>query len=131
MRAFTAIYRPYNDIDIYVEDNSFIGLYERIFGRLLSGVAKVTSVTPLPGRDAVLNEAKRLKSDRTRRRFFLIDGDFFWVIGPVTKVRSVYMLKCYSFENLAYERGPVLNTAYTLAPGRSMASIDDAFSTQF
>lgn len=130
MRAFTAIYRPYNDIDIYVEDNSLVGLYERLFGRILNGVARITSVTPLSGRDAVIEEARRLRSDKNRRRFFLLDGDFFWVLGPVPKIRNTYMLNCYSLENLAYERRPILNAAYALAPERAIASIDNAFSDE-
>jgi Protein of unknown function (DUF4435) len=128
MRAFTALYRPYNDIDIYVEDMTLTGLYERIFSRLLKGTAKITTVTPLGHRDAVVAEARRLKHDRSRRRFFLIDGDFCWILGPCPRARGLYMLKCYSIENFAFERVPVLETAGTLAPHRTAAHLSAAFS---
>jgi len=128
MRAFTALYKPYNDIDIYVEDRTLIGLYERLFTRILAGLAKITTVTPLGSRDAVLAEARRLRTDATRRRFFLIDGDFFWVLGPIPRIKGVYTLRCYSIENLAFERDPVLRAAYVLAPDRPCESIQVAFS---
>jgi hypothetical protein len=130
MRAFTALYRAYNDIDIYVEDRSLIGLYERLFGRILRGVARITSVTPLDGRSAVIAEAKRLQGDKTRRRFFLVDGDFFWILGPRQRVRGLYTLKCYSLENMAFERLPILNVAYIHAPQLTKAAIDAAFSDE-
>lgn len=131
MRAFAAMYRPYNDIDIYVEDRSLVGLYERVFSRMLEGVAKISSVTPLDGRIKVLEEAERLKNDNSRKRFFLVDGDFFWILGPVPIIRDVYMLKCYSFENLAFERTPILGAAYIMAPERSTAEIDAMLSVEF
>src|SRR5579871_1068884 len=130
MRAFAALYRPYNDIDIYVEDRSLVGLYERLFARLLRGVAKITSVTPLGSRDMVVAEARRLKDDHSRRRFFLIDGDFCWVLGPSPRARSLYVLKCYSIENLAFERDAVVTTACSLSPGRAAANISAIFSQE-
>jgi len=128
MRAFTALYRPYNDIDIYVEDRTLVGLYERIFSRLLKGAARISSVTPLGDRDAVVAEARRLKNDRGRRRFFLIDGDFCWVLGPCPRVRGLYMLKCYSIENFVFEHDSVLKIAGALVPGRPTAQLSTVFS---
>jgi hypothetical protein len=130
MRAFTALYRPYNDIDIYVEDRSLVGLYERIFSRLLKGLARITSVTPLGSRDAVVAEARRLTRDESRRRFFLIDGDFCWILGPCPRARGLYALKCYSIENFAFERGPVLDAACALTPERPVANIHAVFSEE-
>jgi hypothetical protein len=116
MQAYAALYRPYNDIDIFVEDRSLVGLYERVFSRLLDGVARIASVTPLHGRRAVIEEAIRVRRDRSRKRFFLLDGDFEWVFGRYVRFANVYTLKCYSFENLAWELPAIYEAARTLAP---------------
>lgn len=127
-RAYAAIYRPYNDIDIYVEDRSLIGLYERVFSRILSGMARVTSVIPLDGRDAVIQEAKRLRKDRTRKRFFLIDGDFFWITQKPLKIRNLHTLNCYCLENLAFDHAEFIQVAHSLSPGKTATQIDSDFA---
>lgn len=126
--AFAAFYRRYNDIDIYVEDSSLVGLYERVFSKILDGIARITSVTPLGNRTAVIAEANRLKSDRSRKRFFLVDGDFHWLLAPKKRIRSLYALNCYCFENLAYERTTILRTAFSLAPQKSTTDVENDFS---
>lgn len=116
MRAYAALWKPYNDIDIYVEDSSLRGLYERMFNRMLAGTAKISSIVPLANRDAVIAEALRLKDDNTRKRFFLIDGDFYWSVGKRRRVRNLYTLPCYSIENFAWEIEPIRLAAHHTAP---------------
>jgi hypothetical protein len=127
-RAFAAIYRPYNDMDIYVEDRSLVGLYERAFSKLLGNIAKITSVIPLGGREAVLAEAKRLRADRTRNRFFLIDGDFYWIFHKSPRIRNLYTLRSYCFENLAYVQSDFIQAAHALAPSKTKAQIEATFT---
>jgi hypothetical protein len=126
--AFAAFYKKYNDIDIYVEDVTLVGVYERVFSKILDGIAQIISVTPLGNRDAVLNEARRLRTDRTRKRFFLMDGDFHWLFSPQPRIRNLYSLNCYCFENLAFEHASVLNIAMTLAPQKTSAEVRNDFS---
>lgn len=131
MLSYAALYSDYNDIDIFVEDKTLVGVYEYIFKRLIGNAARITSITPLNGRKGVLECARRLKSDRSRKRFFLLDGDFHWVKKRVPKIRDVYTLKCYSIENLIIEREAVVNVAHLHTPGQRrdaiMAQIPEEF----
>lgn len=128
MGAYAAIWRPYNDIDIFVEDSSLQGLYERMFQRMLKGAARVSAIIPLQNRDAVIAEAIRFKDDQSRRRFFLIDGDFEWAVGRIRRVRNLYTLRCYSIENLAWNINSIHSAAKKVAPGMSNADISRAIT---
>ncbi|MGY4293090.1 hypothetical protein ACVWXN_001185 [Bradyrhizobium sp. i1.4.4] len=128
MGAYAAIWRPYNDIDIFVEDSSLRGLYERMFQRMLKGIARVSAVIPLQNRAAVTAEAERLKNDQTRRRFFLVDGDFEWSVGKIRRVRNLYTLRCYSIENFAWNMDSIHSTAHMVAPGMTGAEIRGAIT---
>jgi Protein of unknown function (DUF4435) len=128
MGAYAAIWRPYNDIDIFVEDSSLRGLYERMFQRMLKGIARVSAVIPLQNREAVTAEAARLRDDQSRRRFFLVDGDFEWSVGKIRRIRNLYTLRCYSIENLAWNIESVYATAKKIAPGMTNAEISSAIT---
>lgn len=123
MGAYAALWRPYNDIDIYVEDSSLKGLYERMFQTMLTGLAKVSAIIPLTNRDGVIAEASRLKKDVTRRRFFLIDGDFEWSVGTIKRIPNLYTLRCYSVENLAWDFRSIQIAAQKAAPEMSSGDV--------
>ncbi len=116
MAAYAALYSPYNDIDIYVEDKTLVGLYERICKRLIPTGHRVSAVIPLDGKLQVLSEARLLRGDNSRRRLFLLDGDFDWVLNRQAKIKDVYYLKCYSVENLAWELEAIMEAAKIFAP---------------
>lgn len=124
-RAYAALWRNYNDVDIYVEDCSLVGLYERVFNKVLapSGV-KVASVIPLGPKSDVMAEARRLRNDKTRRRLFVVDGDFDW-IQKRPRIKDLYMLRCYAFENLAWERRAVAQIAGIFSPDMKAIDIEN------
>ena len=123
MRAFARLYAVYNDIDIYVEDRRLVGMYERVFGRLLGRGVRITAVVPMDGKANLIAEARRLSSDNQRRRFFLLDGDFDWILNRRVHVKSVYMMKCYSIENLTWDRELLIDIASQMCPGSSTSSV--------
>lgn len=123
MPAYAALYQPYNDIDVYVEDRTFVGMYEAIFSRLLADSLRVFSVIPLGNSENVKSEALRLQGDTSRRRFFLIDGDFGWIHCNGCGIKDVYMLKCYSIENLAWDYVHITELARVLSPELTSAEI--------
>ena len=126
MGAYASIWRPYNDIDIFVENSSLRGLYERMFQRMLKGIARVTAVIPLQNREAVA-EAARLKDDQSSNDC-LIDGDFEWAVGRIHRIRNLYTLKCYSIENLAWNIKSIHSAARKVAPGMNNAEITNAIT---
>lgn len=124
MRAYAALYRPYNEIDIYVEDRTLVGLYERLFNTFASGRATISAVIPLKNKQAVIEEARKLSHDLSRKRFFLIDGDFDWAVGKRRRVPKLYMLKCYSVENLAWESGAIYAAAHSLSTQLTRSQVE-------
>jgi hypothetical protein len=67
----------------------------------------------------------RLKGDKTRKRFFLIDGDFYWSVGRRRRVPNLYTLPCYSIENFAWEIGPIQVAAHHTAPQMQNTQIEN------
>ena len=126
MPAYAALYQPYNDIDIYVEDKTLVGLYETIFRRMLGPAMRVYSVTPLGGNGNVEAEALRLQNDNSRRRFFLTDGDFKWVHAANLNIKDLYRLNCYSVENLAWSYSNIIDVAQNYAPELTRAAVESA-----
>ena len=127
MRAFAALYRPYNSFDIYVEDQTLIGFYERLIRRILMGRATITAVIPLGNKEAVLREARRLRKDDSRKRLFIVDGDFDWILRRI-RIKDVYVLQHYSIENIAFDFDAIRDLACQLAPHKSSSAIFSAFS---
>ena len=124
MGAYASFYSAYNDVDIYVEDRNLAGLYERVFTTLLPQGMKITAVIAMNGKLNVISEAKRLKSNSTRKRFFLVDGDFDWILDRSVRLKNLYYLKCYSFENFAWNLHALRNVAHSLAPNLTSSQID-------
>ena len=56
--AVGRLMRPYNDLDIYVEDSSYIGVYERMINNALNGLGSVSRVIPLGPSERVIEAAK-------------------------------------------------------------------------
>lgn len=104
-KAIGRLMSPYNDIDIYVEDISYVGLYERLINKSLRGKAKVSKVIPLGGRRNVELEAKNDNGNGGKPRIYIVDGDLD--VAAKYKMRSppmLHRLKVYSIENVLLER---------------------------
>jgi hypothetical protein len=102
-RAFEAVvllFRPTQDVDVYVEDAHSEGFYTELLRRLAPRRVRLQRVFPLCGRANVLARAE-LHDHSLRPALFLIDGDFEWVRGePAPAVRGVLRLSAYCIENL-------------------------------
>lgn len=115
MGAYAALYKSYNDIDIYVEDSTLVGLYERLFSKFIGSGVKISAVIPLENKRAVIAEAIRLREDKSRKRFFLVDGDFDWATGRAGRIPKLYMLRCYSIENFAWDSHAIFEAAHSIS----------------
>lgn len=104
MTSYGYLMEPYNDIDIYVEDSTYTGIYEKVINRILDGKAKISSVTPLGPKKEVLKKAKEDKNPRNRKRLYIVDGDLDLICYKKQKTPSnVYRLNAYCVENLFIE----------------------------
>ena len=75
-KALVHLFKPYNDIDIFVEDTTIHRVYEVLFKRLLPEDISLRHIFQLPGREAVINECKNYLNKYGRKTLFIIDGDF-------------------------------------------------------
>lgn len=106
-RALTALvylFRPYNDIDIYIEDTTCRNMYQILIERILNGRAKLKRVFPLAGRAAVISRCSLDQTDAQRRRLYLIDGDFDTLFGNkvAPNLKHLYQLNVYCVENILF-----------------------------
>jgi len=103
-RALTSkavLYRPLQDIDIFVEDEGSEVFYNALLERLVGDRARISCVIPLRGR---LNVLKRAGDYADRRpALFLIDGDLEWVAGlPQPSLPHLFVHPCYCVENYLF-----------------------------
>lgn len=106
-RALTALvylFRPYNDIDIYIEDTTCRNMYEILIERILNGRAELRRIFPLGGRPAVISRCSLDQTDAQRRRLYLIDGDFDALFGNkvAPDLKHLYQLGVYCAENILF-----------------------------
>jgi hypothetical protein len=116
-RAFKAIaflFQPYNDIDVYVEDETCLGMYELLITRILDNQAKVQRVFQLGGRENVIADCKLNQTTTNRRRLYIIDGDFNAALKKrsTLKLKYLYQLKVYCSENLVFTRKAIVEVAF-------------------
>ena len=101
-RARAKIYEDYNDITIYVEDNSITYIYEEILKRLFQGAYRISAIIPLGGKEEVIKTYRQYKDENHKmKKFYILDGDFNRYIAPEEMIDDtcVYYLKSYSIEN--------------------------------
>ncbi len=54
IKGLAYLFRRYNDIDVYVEDETCKGLYEILFERMLDRKARISRVFQLRGKEKVI-----------------------------------------------------------------------------
>lgn len=95
------LYRPMQDIDIYVEDEGSEMFYTELLSRLVGQEIRIATVVPLRGRDNVIRKAKEYIDSRPA--LFLIDGDLHWLAGlSLPAARYLYIHPCYCIENYLF-----------------------------
>ena len=81
VRGLAYLFKQYNDVEVYVEDQTCKGMYEVLLGRILGEEAKISRVFQLKGKQNVIDACKADQIDTKRRRIYIIDGDFDSVVG--------------------------------------------------
>jgi hypothetical protein len=110
--------RPYNDIDVYVEDRIYKGVYERLINNVLRGRGRVSHVIPLGPSEIVIAEAKKDTETGGRPRLYVVDGDLDLIAFYRKKTHlRLYRLSVYSLENLLLEEKAVESYVKFALPG--------------
>ena len=103
LRAIAHLFRPYNDIDVYVEDEKSRRVYELLLQQYLGDRARVSRVLSVGSRQAVLDECAKDQAPGGHPRLYLIDGDYDHALGaPEPELARLYRLRCYTLENLLW-----------------------------
>ena len=102
--ALSYLFRPYNDIDIYIEDTTCQNMYQVLIERILDGQARLRRVFSLGGRSEVIKRCSADQRDTDRKRLYLIDGDFDALLGNqvAPHLKRLYQLKVYCAENILF-----------------------------
>lgn len=96
--ALAYLFRPLQEIDVYVEDSNDTIFYSELFKRLAPANLRLTRVFPVGNRAAVIARAKSYDFS-SRDALFVVDGDLEWVRGDAAP-QLVYRLDAYCIENL-------------------------------
>lgn len=95
------LYRPLQDIEIYVEDENSELFYTELLSRLMGNEVRISKVFALRGKDRVLEECKSFIG--THSAIFIIDGDLDWVAGkPSPLIERLFVHQCYCVENYLF-----------------------------
>jgi hypothetical protein len=117
--ALARLMQHYNDIDVYVEDSTYLGVYKKLINKALGGRASVASVTALGPKSVVLDRAYNDNSVGGRPRLYIVDGDFdFVAMKRQRSARHLYRLNVYSLENLVFERVSAYAVSELSIPGQ-------------
>jgi hypothetical protein len=101
IRALGFLKRPYNDIDIYVEDRTCHHMYVLLFRRILPEHIHLTSVNQAGDRNSVIGACRRDQANDGRMKLYLIDGDFDHYKGRRRpRLKYLYRLRGYCVENI-------------------------------
>lgn len=102
------LFAPLQPYDIYIEDERGEALYKTLLAIAVPGL-RIHKVIPLPGKPALVEEAKRHKATQ-RPAVFLFDGDFAHARGePAESVPGLHRLDCYCVENLLLSEAAVVD----------------------
>lgn len=112
-KALAYLFKPYNDIDIYVEDTNSYRVYAVLFKRMLPKDISLRKIFQLPGREAVVNECTNYLNKDVRKTLFIIDGDFniLLPIEDFSSYTNLYQLKVFCMENLLVSKDSLIEVA--------------------
>lgn len=98
--AIRSLFRPLQDIEVYVEDENDEVFYRTLLQRVADPHIKIARVISLGNRDAVV-AAAQAHDHSIRPALFIIDGDLDWVIGlPKPIEKGLHRHNAYCVENL-------------------------------
>lgn len=122
--ALALLKRPYNDVDIFVEDTGNHNMWLLLVRRLLPAGTRLASVNMLGGRDAVEQACKADQQNTGRRKLYIIDGDLDWLIGkPKPKLKYLYRLRAYSIENILVSEEALVQIGLEYSPKLTEAQV--------
>jgi hypothetical protein len=91
---------------------------------MLNGKAKVQRVFQLGGKHAVIEACRNDQQDSSRRRLYIIDGDYELLTGmDAPHLRYLHRLTVYSSENLVFTESAVIEVSVDSLTNKSRTAI--------
>ncbi len=124
LSALAFLFRPFNDLDVFVEDTASRNLYEVLLNRVLGEQASVSRVFQLGGREEVIEACRDDQAIRDRKRIYIIDGDYDILTGQEQpNLKHLYRLSVYCSENLVVSDQSLIEVAYECNPNESKEAL--------
>jgi hypothetical protein len=123
-RALALLKRHYNDVDIFVEDRGNHNMWLLVVRRLLPAGTHISSVNMLGGRDAVEQACRLDQADTGRKKLYITDGDFDWLLGiPKRRLKYMYRLRSYSIEGVLISEASLVQLGLESCPAKNEAQV--------
>jgi hypothetical protein len=123
-RALAFLKRPYNDIDVFVEDTASPNMWVALLRRIVPATTRISSVNSLGSRTKVLDACAADQGDGDRPRLYIIDGDFDYLLGRrKPKLKFLYRIGGWSVESLLISESSLLRVCSFTMPQLSESDI--------
>lgn len=127
-KAMAFLKRPYNDIDIFVEDTTNQNMWLELIKKIVPKNIRITSVNRLGGRNSVVNACKMDQRKGLRPKIYIIDGDFDFLAGTAKpRLKFLYRLSAYCVENLLINNQSIVEVGTCARPDMTEADISVRF----
>lgn len=124
VRALGFLKSPFNDIEIYVEDTTCHNMHLFIFRKILGPNVRLRSVNQVGDRLRVLNACKADQKADSRKKLYVVDGDFDWLVGRAKpKLKYLHRLNSYDVENLLLSEDAFVMAGIITKPNDTEAQI--------
>lgn len=111
IKGYSYLYRPYNDIEVFIEDDTCKNMWIIVINKVLEGIAKIVTVFPLGGRNSVIDACKK-DEDYSHPKIYVIDGDFDFIFKKAPELDRLFRLNVYCVENLLFSENAILEVAF-------------------
>jgi hypothetical protein len=111
IKGYSYLYRHYNDIEVFIEDNTCKNMWIIVINKVLEGIAKIETVFSLGGKNSVIDACKKDK-DYTHPKIYIIDGDFDFIFKKLPELERLFRLNVYCIENLLFSENATLEVAF-------------------
>lgn len=123
--ALALLKRPYNDVDIFVEDTGNHNMWLLMVRRMLPPGTRLASVNMLGGRKAVEGACRADQAITGRKKLYIIDGDLDWLLGkPKPRLKYLYRLRAYSIENILISQEALIQIGLEYSPTSSEVQVE-------
>jgi hypothetical protein len=121
------LYRPLQDVEIYVEDHDSEVFYTQLFGRLLGTDIRIKKIIPMGGRTCVLTGVEN--HDNSFPKVFVIDGDLYWVSQTFdSSEQRLFQYNFYCVENALFCKNAALTIVQETLGNINLTELQELFN---